>query len=91
MWWFFHIKRQTLAATLSLEDNEPEWLIARSNFEAGLDEGDEGLVLAEGEDGLEQKDLGVTQLGVDLSFSPAREFKFGATGNAQSEKSPNDS
>jgi len=51
-------------------------LIARSHFEASLHEGHEGLVLAEGEYGLEQEDLGVTQLGVDLSFSPGRDLRF---------------
>ncbi len=50
----------------------PERLVARPDFESGLDEGHEGLVLAEGEDGLQEEDLRVAKLGVNLCFGPEK-------------------
>ena len=47
----------------SLERN-----VTLSDFEARLDEGDEGLVLADGEHGLEEEALGIHQLGVELEL-----------------------
>ena len=41
-------------------------MVTAPDFEAGLDEGHEGLVFAEGEGGLEQEALGVAELGVQL-------------------------
>jgi hypothetical protein len=50
----------------------PERLVARPDFESGLDEGHEGLVLTEGENGLQEEDLRVAKLGVNLCFGPKK-------------------
>ena len=44
----------------------PELLVARPDPEPRPDEGDERLVLAEGEGGPQQEALGVAKLGVEL-------------------------
>ena len=57
--------------------------VTLSDFESRLDKGHQGLVLADGEHGLEEEALGVHQLGVELELgvgvvvSPPHHFAQG--------------
>ena len=48
--------------------SSPVRLVARPDFQAGLDEGHQGLVLEEGQGRLEQEALGVAELGVEFQL-----------------------